>query len=98
MMVGGIVALSAGGLALVIGSSLAVSTTTCFDSFAGDCSTNSNQTMGYGFLIGGAIAVAVGIPLLIVGAKKVPAQPDATSVAAPAWVGAPGGAGWRWKF
>ncbi len=40
----------------------------------------------------------MGIPLLIVGSKKVPVQPDATSVAAPAWVSAPGGAGWSWKF
>jgi hypothetical protein len=49
-------------------------------------------------LIGGAVALAVGIPLLIYGAKKVPVRPEATALAAPAWVGAPGGAGWSWQF
>lgn len=99
MMVGGIVLLSAGGLAMVIGSSLALtSSTTCnFDGF-GCSSSGDSEAAGYGVLIGGAVALAVGIPLLIYGAKKVPAQPEATAVAAPAWVGAPGGAGWRWKF
>ena len=98
MMVGGIVLLSAGGLAMVIGSSLALtSTSSC--TFQGFCSSNDGaQAAGYGVLIGGAVALAVGIPLLIYGAKKVPAQPDATAPTARAWIGAPGGAGWRWQF
>ncbi len=97
MMVGGIVLLSVGGLGLVIGSSLALSSTTTCD-FGGCSSSGGSQTAGYGVLIGGAIAVAVGIPLLIYGVKKVPARPDATAPAAAAWVGAPGGAGWSWQF
>lgn len=103
MMVGGVVLLSVGGLGLVIGSSLALSSsasTTCDFRFGG-CSSSSggSQTAGYGVLIGGAIAVAVGIPLLIYGAKKVPARAeDPTAPSPSAWIGAPGGAGWSWHF
>ena len=99
MMVGGIVLLSAGGLAMVIGSSVALTSSTgC--TFNGFCSSGEgSQAVGYGVLIGGAVALAVGIPMLIYGAKKVPARPEAaTALAAPAWIGAPGGAGWSWQF
>jgi hypothetical protein len=99
MMVGGIVLLSAGGLAMVIGSSLALNNgCTAFDGFG--CSSNGDsQTAGYGVLIGGAVALAVGIPLLIYGSKKVPVRAEAPTAPSPsAWIGAPGGAGWRWQF
>ena len=49
----------------------------------------------------GIAAIAVGIPLIIYGAKKVPvgAAPIAGALPGmPAWAGAPGGTGWRWRF
>jgi hypothetical protein len=44
-----------------------------------------------GLSLGGVAALALGIPLLVYGAKKVP-------VGTPAWAGAPGGPGWRWRL
>lgn len=105
MMGGGIALVSAGGLAMAIGAVVALDASShCDFSFSFDtvCHTDTAaQTAGYGVLIGGIVAVAVGIPLLVYGAKKVPVKADAAPAAAlaiPKWVGAPGGAGWQWKF
>ena len=105
MMAGGIVLLSAGGLAMAIGAVVALSVSSqCAFNFSIDsgCQTDtSTQTTGYGMMIGGLIGVAVGIPLLVYGAKKVPVKAEGAPEAAfatPKWIGAPGGAGWQWKF
>jgi hypothetical protein len=103
MMTGGIVVLSAGGLAMAIGGVMVAGASShCTFNFDSPnfCTTDtSTQTTGYGILIGGIIGVAVGIPLLVYGAKKVPVKVDGAPEAATAkWVGAPGGAGWQWKF
>lgn len=105
MMAGGIVMISVGGLGLIIGSALALSSgSSCSFDFSGSCSRDTGaQTAGYGMMIGGIISVAVGIPLLVYGAKKVPVRPEgapapAAALATPAWIGAPAGQGWQWKF
>jgi hypothetical protein len=98
MMTGGIVLISAGGLGIIIGSTVALSAgSSCTFDFTGSCTRDTSaQTAGYGAMIGGIISLAVGIPLLVYGAKKVPARGDVPPRAA--WVGAPAGQGWQWKF
>jgi hypothetical protein len=87
MMVTGIVLTSVGGLVTLVGSLAVVG-----DSFGGG--SNGAST---GFLIGGLVGLGVGIPLLVYGSKKVAVDPAAAAAAAK-WIGAPGGAGWQWKF
>jgi hypothetical protein len=97
-MVGGIVLVSVGGVMLVgaaIGADVAA--TDC----AFDNCTSSFPGAAVGFLVGGLVAIAVGIPLLIYGARRVPVGPSSDppqANAIPAWVGAPGRAGWVWHF
>jgi hypothetical protein len=94
MMVGGGVLTGVGGISLLI-SSFTASTQ------VGDCFDNCKDRgpMIIGFLVGGLAGLAVGIPLLVYGAKRVPvkAAPDAAR-GLPAWAGAPGGAGWTWRL
>jgi hypothetical protein len=49
-------------------------------------------------MLGGLVGIAVGVPLLVYGAKKVPVNPAAAATATSKWVGSPGGAGWAWTF
>jgi hypothetical protein len=103
MMTGGIVLISAGGLATIIGAFVALNASNqCTFDFTGNCTRNSGaEAGGYGLMVGGLVAVAVGIPLLVYGSKKIPIKADGAPEAAlaiPKWVGAPGGAGWQWKF
>jgi|HubBroStandDraft_6_1064221.scaffolds.fasta_scaffold574407_2 hypothetical protein len=78
MMVGGIVIAATGGALLNIAALLPVLTGTSERSAAG------------GMFLGGAVAIAVGVPLMIIGGKHVPVQT--------AWTGAPGAKGWTWSF
>ena len=101
MMVSGIVLTSLGGLVTLVGSLVAVSsgstTVTCDDT--GCFSTRNDSTeLGTGLIVGGLVSIAVGIPLIVYGSKKVPIDPAAAAPAAAKWIGAPGGAGWQWKF
>ena len=98
MMAGGIVLISVGGLGLIIGSALTLSAgSSCTFDFTGNCTRDTSaQTAGYGMMIGGLIAAGVGIPLLVYGVKKVPVQGEVPPQAA--WIGAPAGQGWQWKF
>lgn len=97
MMKGGIVVTSLGGLSLIVGATVALAAGCGFTIFG--CNPDrSAQTAGYGMMIGGIIGVAVGIPLLVYGAKKVPINASTEATAASKWVGAPGGTGWTWAF
>lgn len=55
-----------------------------------------------GLIVGGLVALAAGIPMVVVGAKRVPVNADAHAVlerkGLPRWAGAPGGRGWEWRF
>lgn len=88
-MVGGIVLTSAGGLAILyVGA-------TAMGGCEGDCEGHANVVRGT--LIGGAVALAVGIPLLIYGAKRVPPE-TAGATPLPKWAGAPSATGWGWSL
>lgn len=76
---------SAVGLVLFI----AASSIKCDDSPCDGPTTGPLVSLGIG--LG---ALAAGIPLVIWGAQQVPRRTGSL----PAWVGAPGGAGWRWRF
>jgi hypothetical protein len=103
-MVTGIVLMSAGALAAAVG---AVGLTNTSTNTAGndDCSNHGgcstlSEGAGVGLVAGGLVGVAVGVPLTLIGAKKVPV--DKTTALAgtglPAWVGEPAARGWRWQF
>ena len=104
LMVTGIVLMSAGALAAAVG---AVGLTNTSTNTAGndDCSNHGgcstlSEGAGVGLVAGGLVGVAVGVPLTLIGAKKVPV--DKTTALAgtglPAWVGEPAARGWRWQF
>lgn len=102
MMVGGIALISVGGLVTLVGSFAVIGAGT---SKTVTCDVNScfstetgGGALGAGLIIGGLVGIAAGIPMLVYGAKKVPIDPAAAAPAAAKWVGAPGGAGWQWKF
>jgi len=99
-MVTGIVLTSVGGLVILAGSLAVVGSTSTNFTCEGDVcsSTSGSPAVGTGMIIGGLVGIALGIPLLVYGAKKVPIDPAASAPAAATWVGAPGGAGWQWKL
>jgi hypothetical protein len=56
-------------------------------------------------MVAGVVLIAVGIPLTVYGARRVPVatallpgKSDALASPLPGWAGAPGGAGWKWSF
>ena len=102
-MVSGIVLTSAGGLSILYvgfaamgGCSEPEPSTTGPSAGGGNCERHDNIVRGT--LIGGAVALAVGIPLLIYGAKRVPAESPQGSLPLPKWAGAPSAAGWGWTL
>jgi hypothetical protein len=51
--------------------------------------------------IAGGVLVAVGIPLLVYGAKRISVSSTTAAVLPrplPPWAGMPAGHGWRWAF
>jgi hypothetical protein len=100
-MVAGIIGVSAGGVLLVSSAfaALIADATQCFDSGVGSCHQDQGPAIALG--VSGGVAIAVGIPLIIWGARKVPVGTVAAGELPsplPAWAGAPGGPGWRWRF
>ena len=82
MMVGGIVLVSAGALAGTLGSYLLLSDQSeyCSCPDGGYCPCPSTEENGgpIALVIGGLIAIGGGIPLLVIGARKVPVIDPAT--------------------
>jgi hypothetical protein len=98
-MVGGIVAVTGGAVMLFSVLFVSLAAETCSIGAIGTSNTCPNQTgTEIGLTVGSIAALALGIPLIIYGAKKVPVGPDPIASALPGWVGAPGGTGWRWRF
>jgi hypothetical protein len=98
-MVAGIVLTSIGGVLLIGAATGASLEATCDVGFQ-SCTDNFTG-VAVGLVIGGVVGLAAGIPLLIYGARRVPISatsgpPQARAL--PAWVGAPGGTGWAWRF
>jgi hypothetical protein len=102
-MAAGIVGVSAGGILLFSSLFAALITdANCAATadVAGSCS-NSNQGVAIALGVSGGVAIAIGIPLIVWGARKVPVGTVAAGnlpSPLPAWAGAPGGPGWRWRF
>jgi hypothetical protein len=99
-MIGGAVAVGLGGIFLFSAVIVATTSSTTCD-FQGDCTSNG-AAAEIGLGVSGGLLVAVGIPLLIYGARRVPVAvvgPSATIPSPlPKWAGAPAGRGWRWEF
>jgi hypothetical protein len=94
MMGFGIALTAAGGAAMAIGSTIYLMESPLFCHQSCDREVPAGTVALY---IAGAISLGIGIPLLVYGAKKVPAvQPPER--AARRFIGEPGGPGWRWRF
>lgn len=88
LLAGGVVLSVAGGAAMTLGIVRIASIEAC----PGTCSKpQANETIGAVVLGVGAAALAGGIVMAVVGGRRVPP-------AAAAWIGAPGGAGWTFRF
>ncbi|MFT3773624.1 MAG: hypothetical protein QM820_50255 [Minicystis sp.] len=81
-----------GGLGLIVGVTITLTSGLRAWENAYGCNSNcsTSQSVGLGLMIGGLITAAVGVPLLVYGAKRVPAQFS--------WVGEPTATGWQWRF
>jgi hypothetical protein len=94
MMVGGILLTSGGIAGILIGAALASTAGNQIDVYCESpggggpfvCERRADATqlgIGYGVLIGGAVALAAGIPLWVIGGKRVPAKDEAAPAAQP---------------
>ncbi|TKD02270.1 hypothetical protein E8A74_29295 [Polyangium fumosum] len=92
MMVGGILATTAGIVGVLAGSAIASTAVSqipiyCESQFGPTiCETRSDETqqaVGYGILITGVVALGVGVPLWVIGSKRVPVKSDETTPDAP---------------
>ncbi|MFT3768576.1 MAG: hypothetical protein QM820_24280 [Minicystis sp.] len=93
LLAGGIVLSVAGGAAMTLGLVRILATETCPDA----CSNpKGNEVIGGVVLGAGAAVLAGGIVMVVFGSRKAPGGTTVSN--APAWVGQPGGAGWRWRF
>jgi hypothetical protein len=98
-MVGGIVAVTGGAVMLFSVLFVSLAAETCaIDSISAPSPCPNQTGTEIGLTVGSIAAVALGIPLIIYGAKKVPVGGAPIAGAPPAWMGAPGGPGWRWRF
>ena len=85
MMVGGIVMTSLAPVAVAVASLAWLGETFCNvdDNLAGPQRRCGYDSVIYGSLLTGAALIAVGVPLIVIGAKKEPADPDATATITP---------------
>ncbi|MDI1481741.1 hypothetical protein, partial [Polyangium sp. y55x31] len=88
MMVGGILATTAGIVGVLAGSAIASTAANqipiyCDSQFGPTiCETRTDETqlaVGYGILITGVVALGVGVPLWVIGSKRVPVKSDETT-------------------
>ncbi len=82
-MVAGIVFAAGGGVCLLSAAVMAFGAGVS-DAFGG----RGDYAVPLGLLIGGLTSALIGAPLIAYGAAREK----------PSWAGAPGGAGWMWKF
>jgi len=94
MMVGGILLTSGGIVGILVGSALASTAGNQIDVYCESpggggpvvCERRADASQlaaGYGVLIGGFVALGVGIPLWLIGGKRVPAKGEAAPAAPP---------------
>ncbi|MCC6557939.1 MAG: hypothetical protein IT372_33750 [Polyangiaceae bacterium] len=99
LFIAGIIAEGAGFVGLVTGLGLFYSTPGgCTD----DCPDSTEEERdrrdtGFALILGGGIAIALGVPALIIGGKKVPDKPSWAGPAPAVLLGPRGGA-LRWTF
>ncbi len=98
-MAGGIVMTALGPIALLISGTTALTSSFCSiddewsSSYSRDC---NNDTLVYGSLLTGVVLIGVGIPLIVIGAKKEPERQQV--VVAPWATPTAGGVGVRFAL
>jgi hypothetical protein len=92
MMVGGILLTTAGIIGVLAGSAVASTAANqipiyCDSQFGPTiCETRADETqaaVGYGVMITGIVALGVGVPLWVIGGKRVPVKGDETTPKSP---------------
>jgi hypothetical protein len=99
------IVLSGAGVIMILAGSAVYSTPDAYDcsciTAPCDCGSSSDTTTGTVLLVAGAIAAVGGIPLIVIGARKVPAEPEknveATAFLPELGIG-PASASLRWSF
>jgi hypothetical protein len=88
MMIGGILLTTVGIGAVLVGSGLITTATNKIDVYCEGpsgpsvCEQRDDKTQaaaGWGLLVGGVVAIGAGVPLWIIGSKRVPVKTDSTS-------------------
>lgn len=95
MMVGGIILTSAGAIMLTLGGVVYSSSQNIVCDIGSDCRDEQGERAGLILALAGLAGIGVGIPLIVVGARKVPATPEPPSAAL---LLGPGGLSVRGKF
>jgi hypothetical protein len=109
MMITGLILSGLGAVSLFTGVAVYAagsSSDDCsYNGYGSSCSSDSGaQAAGVGFMVGGLIGIGVGIPLAIVGGRKVPVDPQAQPAPAeqasliPQVSGGPRNIALRWHF
>jgi hypothetical protein len=84
MMVGGIIMMPVGVITLLVGGvAYAIDTAPQYDPFSGETFAGNNGVEGITTMVAGAILVAGGITLTVIGAKKIPADDNQALEACP---------------
>ena len=89
MMVGGIIMTSLTPVALIVAAGASLSASLChvdrYDYDTGNTYRDNcnNDGLIYGALVTAAVLVGVGVPLIVIGAKKEPAGMQAKAIVAP---------------
>jgi hypothetical protein len=98
-LAGGAVAIGAGGIMVIAALIAAIPTCSFNGNSNADFETCDNHTATVvGLTVAGLVAIAVGIPLVVYGNKRIPIGAAAATSGLPAWAGKPGGTGWGWSF
>jgi hypothetical protein len=111
MMVTGIVLTATGGVVALAGAAIAADAhdVRCSGNLCFDVVDEDQRTTGVVVALGGLAMLGAGIPLIVVGARKVPVQEldeeededgddEARAPLAPEILAAPAGAALRWRF
>ncbi|AKT43498.1 uncharacterized protein CMC5_077300 [Chondromyces crocatus] len=103
MMVGGILLSSIGAVVASLGTMVYMASDNilcepCMSNGYCPCEEKGGKTGGIALIIGGLLGVGAGIPLIVIGARKVPVIEEPAEAPAAALLLGPGGLTFRGQF